>query len=114
MKVDVKWEIRVNRVPKVTEETREAVRDVIRAGAFQVQRHARRVVPVDTGRLRDSIRPKELNELQWEVRTGTEYAIYVEYGTRRMRPRPYMRPAAERVRGWLEGAARKAIKSAAK
>jgi hypothetical protein len=53
---------------------------------------ATRLVPVDTGALRNSL------GFRVEGRTLTVYAhqpysLFVEHGTRRMAPRPYMRPA---------------------
>ena len=49
---------------------------------------------VDTGRLRNSIAHKEDDEAVY-LGTNVEYAPYVELGTSRMAPRPYLRPAAE-------------------
>ena len=53
---------------------------------------------VDTGRLRASI-THEIEEALWDIigRVGTnvEYARYLELGTRKMSPRPYLRRAIE-------------------
>lgn len=75
---------------------------------------AKKLVPVDTGSLRRSIR-KERGKgaggglySEWRVRAGgyvrnpktgrlVDYASYVEYGTSHMYPRPFMRPAVRRV-----------------
>lgn len=55
---------------------------------------------VDTGHLRGSIHtqqpPPALN-IQ-KVLIPAEYAAYLEYGTRRMAPRPYVHPAVEHSR----------------
>jgi HK97 gp10 family phage protein len=61
-----------------------------------VDRTAKRLAPVDTGRLRSSITWEIVVEGTWIVgRCGTNvhYAVYLEMGTRRMRARPFLRPA---------------------
>lgn len=72
---------------------------LIRVG-HRVTNKAKRLCPVDTGNLRSSIN----NELRSEnghlvVRVGTNvaYAPYVEFGTRRMRAQPFLRPALDSV-----------------
>ena len=49
---------------------------------------------VRTGRLRNSISHAR-DDTSAYVGTNVEYAAYVELGTSRMKPRPYLRPAAE-------------------
>lgn len=79
---------------------------------------AKAMAPVDTGALRDSIasvvEPKGRTVLGW-VTVGVPYASYVEYGTGQrgdpavahnpnwpgMRPQPYLRPAADEMRGMI-------------
>lgn len=62
-----------------------------------VQNEARRLCPVDTGRLRSSIITSGLQRdsrgAYVEVGTNVEYAGHVEFGTRFMRAQPYIRPA---------------------
>lgn len=48
---------------------------------------------VDTGRLRDSISHRVHDDVV-EVGTNVEYAIYVEFGTSKMAPNPFLRSAA--------------------
>ena len=66
--------------------------------ALQVDRQAKHLCPVDTGRLRDSI----TNELGRDsiglyalIGSNVEYAIYVELGTSRMAAQPFLRPALQ-------------------
>ena len=65
--------------------------------ANTVTRIAKRLAPVDTGRLRSSIAKPELGRdgrgLFARVGTDVEYAPYVELGTSRMSARPFLRPA---------------------
>ena len=52
---------------------------------------------VDSGRLRQSITALHVGEGRWRVGTNAFYAIYLEFGTRRMAARPFIRPALEKV-----------------
>ena len=61
--------------------------------AKAVSKEARIIAPVDTGRLKKSIRAKKILPTRWEVRVTAPYAVYVEYGTRHMAAQPYLRPA---------------------
>lgn len=64
--------------------------------AVQVTTAAKRLCPVDTGRLRDSIVYGLVEEgagLYALVGSDVEYAIYQELGTSRMAAHPYLRPA---------------------
>jgi hypothetical protein len=50
--------------------------------------------PADaTGRLKQSGRLKKSAQRSWDVEYQAPYAVYVELGTRHMRPEPYLRPA---------------------
>ncbi len=55
---------------------------------------------VDTGRLRQSINidASNLGDLKIRVGTNVRYAKILEFGSRRMQPRPFMRPALEQWR----------------
>ena len=64
--------------------------------ALRVQAAAKRLCPVDTGRLRASIAWRM--ERDWRglcaiVGTNVSYAAPIEFGTRRMRAQPFLRPA---------------------
>lgn len=54
----------------------------------------KRRTPVDRGELRAS-ETAESDERSLTLRAGTDHAIYVHQGTRRMAPRPFMRDAIE-------------------
>jgi len=72
--------------------------------ARDVVRKAKQLVPVDTGALRASIRISDTSEAVnlglagSTVEAGQPYAGFVEYGTSRMAPQPFMRPAMDSVR----------------
>lgn len=57
--------------------------------------------PVLTGALRASGRVRRINKYRRAIEfggrgTGVDYASYVEFGTMRTRPQPFLRPALER------------------
>ena len=62
--------------------------------ADAVVERARARVPVRTGALRASIR-KAGGGRRWIVTATMAYAAFVEFGTRFMAARPYLRPAIE-------------------
>lgn len=70
---------------------------VVRKAAADVQAHAQRFAPVDTGNLRQAITNRPVDDLTSEVISGADYAIFQEYGTRFQPGTAHMRPALERV-----------------
>lgn len=70
---------------------------------IKVERAAKRLCPVDTGRLRSSITHdpdlrRDEQGLYGVVGTNVEYAPHVEFGTSRMRAQPFLRPALDAAR----------------
>lgn len=62
----------------------------------RVTNKARTLAPVDTGNLRGSITweiRKRGNQIVGVVGTNVPYSIYIEKGTRYMRPQPFLVPA---------------------
>ncbi len=53
----------------------------------------------DLGELRRRTNAVQISRFHWRVGTNLEYAIVLEYGSRTIEPRPFMRPAlaAERA-----------------
>lgn len=69
--------------------------DLSRLG-IKVQNEARRLAPVDTGRLRASIIAVDGRDERGpfvKIGTNVAYAPFVEYGTSRSAAQPYLRPA---------------------
>jgi HK97 gp10 family phage protein len=72
----------------------EAIRIGIIKASFDMEAHAVRLCPVDTGRLRNSIKVRvEGNRII--LSSDTEYDEYVEFGTIKMRAQPFIRPAVQ-------------------
>src|SRR5579883_1482086 len=93
-----------NRLPELQGQLRIRASQAVRKAAFDIEARAKAVVPVRTGNLKNSIQTTIESELSTVVGTAVHYAPYVEFGTRRMAPRPYLGPAAEAVRPSFEAA----------
>jgi HK97 gp10 family phage protein len=103
--------LKVNRDERVFEEYVDLAVDET---ANYIENRAKRYCPVDTGKLRASIQKSKPERFVRYVSANTEYAKFVEYGTRRTRPQPYMNPATDEAEAiidrFLEKAIRKFIK----
>ena len=69
---------------------------------FKIQRFAKQVTPVDTGRLRASIATR-LGDLEATTSTNVEYALFVHEGTKFMRGRPFMEQGVQFAKLNIEG-----------
>lgn len=75
---------------------KELAANVVKYHGAQLQQNAQRIVPVKSGTLKRSIRLEIRDKgLTAEVAATTNYAGYVEWGTRHMNAQPYMRPSYE-------------------
>lgn len=61
--------------------------------AGKVAKRAKEIVPVRTGRLRDSIVASKSGKGEAEVTASAPYSIFVEMGTSRAPAQPFLRPA---------------------
>lgn len=80
-----------NAAPSVKQKGRQALRKT----AFDVVRSAKNRAPVDTGNLKSSIGATFSGDLHAEMGPTADYGYWVEFGTSRMAPQPYMGPAAD-------------------
>jgi len=99
-----------DKLSNLDEKLGKALDEALNEIAEKIRDDAKGFVPVDTGALRKSIRVEKKGKLEVQViaggggvinpRTGREvdYAGYVEFGTSRMSPQPYMQPALEKNR----------------
>lgn len=75
---------------------------VVRKTAIDIESTAKNLVPVDTGNLKGSIGHSDLRSVGRSGSLGAEigptasYGVFVEMGTTRMAPQPFMGPAADR------------------
>jgi len=84
---------------------RKRVIDALTEAAIEAYVTAKQFVPIRTGKLYRSIKLEKKTPFEHVVVAGHPtkergkpyYAPFVEYGTRRMAPRPYMKIGAERA-----------------
>lgn len=87
-----------NRIPTVSSALTAAVVEQVNVSTLDVEARAKERVPVKTGTLRRSIHSVfENGGLRGICGPSVFYAAFVEFGTRHMAARPYMRPAAAAV-----------------
>lgn len=121
---------------KLAKEAKLAVAKAVRTAAFDIEREAKLLAPVDTGFLRASIytvtnggsgfkvsavsasgRAQRTlfgavtvaDKYEAAVAVGAQYGIYLEYGTYRSPAQPFMTPAVMRVKPTFEAAMVKAL-----
>ena len=87
------------------------VHERLRSWCEDVKSSAGRKVPVKTGRLRGSIYSR-VGEWVAEVGADAVYALFVEFGTRYMRARPFLFPAVQEYLPRLESIICEAIDGA--
>lgn len=76
---------------------------VVAKSALDLVAEAKYDAPVDTGFLMGSI-GADINGLEAEVGPTAHYGIYLELGTSRMAPQPYLFPALDRIAPTFEQA----------
>lgn len=102
MTTDVQWDFHEmllwsGELRGVPERVAELASQAIRKTAFDIQKDAMVLAPFRTGFLRTSITVDIRDRgLAAEVGPTAHYGAFVEFGTSRMAPRPYMRPASNR------------------
>ena len=88
----------VKEIAKYGEKAEFLVEAETQDAANNIALNAKRISPVDTGRLRGSIQVEKVTSLTYIVETIVKYAKYIEYGTVRMRAQPFLYPSLIRER----------------
>ena len=88
-------EIRENNAAQVEAAIDQAIARALTMIGQQAEGYAKTMCPVDTSRLKNSITNQiDMQENSVYIGTNVEYAPYVELGTMRQDPHPYLKPAA--------------------
>ena len=90
-----------SRVKKRLNNLNKNVKNIIRPLeiiGFNIEREAKILCPVDTTRLRSSIRTRPISKDTVIVGTPVFYAEYPEFGTSKQKAQPYFRPAIQKVK----------------
>lgn len=90
-----------------------AARKAAQAQAEELARRIRQKVPVDTGKLRNSVDVQTTKDGgRVTVGRGVRYAGYVEDGTAVMRAQPYIEPAVQEAKARFDSEVAAAVKKA--
>lgn len=89
MKVEITYD---NGLLEVAQRIESNLSEIIAAGAEVVCSSAKSMCPVDTGTLQSSIGVSTEGN-RATVSADADYAAYVEFGTSKMAPQPYLMPA---------------------
>ena len=93
-KVAIDITIDVDNTESIKELAKEAVERALEAVGLLGEGYAKRLCPVDTGRLRNSItHGTDLADSTAWIGTAVEYASYVEFGTILTKAQPFLKPA---------------------
>lgn len=92
VKIEIDETLWKNSTQAVIETMKEACDMAVKETCEEIQKTAKELVPVKTGKLRDSIQIK-VDKSQGTVYSDASYAEYVENGTRYMKAKPFLRPA---------------------
>lgn len=87
---------------KVSDEVFGEIDNRLTRAGYAWQARAEQLAPVKTGALRSSLYFR-VADRTLTVGVGVGYGIFQEFGTRNIRPHPYIRPALNEL-GWLFGA----------
>jgi len=92
------WGVGLGTVPKLAGQFAKVV---VKKTAKDIEGTAKQLAPVDTGFLRSGITTSDLRNVSQEspsaeVVASANYSAYLEFGTSRMAPHPFMRPAADK------------------
>jgi len=86
-----------NNVAAYTARVEAGVAAAVAAAVADIDKWSQKLVPVDTGELRGSVRTEQssiVGKHEGKVHYETSYAMFVELGTRKMAAQPYLIPAA--------------------
>lgn len=89
MKVDITYD---GGLSDIADRLENDMENIILSAGERVKSSAQSLCPVDTGRLRDSIEVSAEGN-RAVISANTDYAAYVEFGTSKMPPKPFLVPA---------------------
>ncbi len=76
----------MNKLNKILDKYLENVAD-------NIFKDAQQKCPVDTGTLKNSIKKDKTGNKEYTISANTNYAIFIELGTKKMQAQPFLKPA---------------------
>lgn len=87
----------IRTLEQVPKELEGDVELILQAEAQTIEADAKRKAPIDTGKLRQSIKSERVDAKTYEIKANATglapYAPFVEFGTRFQRAQPFLFPA---------------------
>lgn len=99
--------VAVDNTKQVTSAMKSAIEAALEEMGLVAEGAAKRICPVDTGRLRNSITHALMGDDSVAIGTNVEYAPYVHEGTSRYKGVPFLTQAAQSNKGRFEAILRK-------
>lgn len=85
------------RLENISDDARKEVNLLTEANARELERNAKRIAPVDTGKLFQSIKTEKQKEGDYIIKANATglapYAAFVEFGTSKQKAQPYLFPS---------------------
>lgn len=75
------------------EEGEKIIADTTEIQAREIELNAKKLAPVDTGKMRQAIKAEPSTKLSWFITAYEHYSKFVEFGTVRQSAQPFLRPA---------------------
>lgn len=91
------WRVVQNDFPKIIRGMEQKADAFVAKTAMDLEAHAKGIVAVDTGTLKNSIQAIRIGSAHWRVVVNADYGVYVEWGTVNMPARPFIQPAVQAV-----------------
>lgn len=102
-----------NDIPRITREYRATAATEVKNAALALEAQEKQFIvtndSIDTGFMLNSVQAEQVSELTWSVGNGAEYSIYVNYGTYKQAPAPFVEPAVDIVNPQFVENLRKAL-----
>jgi HK97 gp10 family phage protein len=93
----------INTLQRLGHNVTDVEEKALEAGAEIIQEEVITNVPERTGNLKDNIKVTEVKDSKIEVHTGKAYyGLFLEYGTSKMQPKPFMEPSFHNVKAEVE------------
>lgn len=87
--------IKVTLNPEGLSKLKELEQTLVKNLGESIVNEAKRLAPVKTGKLRDSIEIKENTDMTVSVGSNLDYILFQEFGTRFQSGTPFLRPALD-------------------
>ena len=90
------WKEFQQKMRKMPKHLNSELTNAIKKSALLIEAESKPLTPVDTGRLRGSIK-SDIKKLEAKIAPHVNYSVYVHQGTRYMKGRPFLKQGMEKA-----------------